>query len=99
MPYKQSSFELIINTGDDDEFRVQGFKRNPLFIFLFYLFGFLTGGILFLFGYWYPVKRFIYTHSSCSLNRATAVLIYQFNVSQVSGGWTFLSGKTSGVYY
>ena len=77
-----SLIELRVNLGSEDEFRIEGYKRNNLVTFIYYLLGVLSAGLLFLLAYWYPVKRFIYTHSACSLDKATWVLIKQFDVSR-----------------
>ncbi|XP_057289537.1 polyamine-transporting ATPase 13A3-like [Hydractinia symbiolongicarpus] len=77
---------LYVNEGSEEEFRVDGFKRSTSYTVLFYLLGFLSVGLVFLLGYWYPVRRMKFTHSKCALEEATTLLI-----KQIHGGQLYLS--------
>ncbi|XP_057317780.1 polyamine-transporting ATPase 13A3-like [Hydractinia symbiolongicarpus] len=77
---------LVVHEDSEEEFRVDGFKSNTSYTVLFYIIGFLSVGLIFLLGYWYPVRRMKFTHSKCALEEATTLLI-----KQTHGGQLYLS--------
>ncbi|XP_065653337.1 polyamine-transporting ATPase 13A3-like isoform X2 [Hydra vulgaris] len=66
---------IVVHADTENEFTVLFYCRSLLFTIIFYLLGTCTAGIIFLIGYWYPIRRLKLTHNRCNIKEATSVKI------------------------
>lgn len=70
-----SAQHCIVNAGTDDEFTCCSYQRVFWMTLVYYMLGLVTGGFVFLLGYWNPVALLKSTHRICLINEATSMLI------------------------
>ncbi|XP_055377256.1 polyamine-transporting ATPase 13A3 [Condylostylus longicornis] len=73
----RSSCYAVLNSGEDDEMQITGYRRSILKTILCYIGVILTGGILRLVMHWWKHWYVLATHSKCPLDQAEKILILE----------------------